>query len=264
MILGWGDDMRIFTCRDRYEDMMTCIYDAWEWALDNGHDNLILRKEPIEQFSLFDEYVHVEADEEKARKVTNSIRKKISDDAYISVYYAALSSEEDSLDTIYRFLNLGFKAGRYITHMLTNPIVMRMMEIRRKIGNESHSFIEFARFNSLDGKILVSHIEPKNNIISLMVNHFEDRMPSENFMIIDDTRALAVIHPKNENSYVRYLEPKELNALKKTEENRDCFEDMWVDFFHTIAIKERENYKCQRNHIPLWMRKHMIDYTKGL
>ena len=95
----YGDYMRIFTCKDKYEDMMTCIYDAWEWALKNGHDNLILRKEPIKQYSLFDEYVHIEGDEEKALKVTDSIRRKISDDAYISVYYATLSREEDALDT---------------------------------------------------------------------------------------------------------------------------------------------------------------------
>ena len=34
--------MRVFTCADRWEDMASCIYDAWEWALTGGHDRLRL------------------------------------------------------------------------------------------------------------------------------------------------------------------------------------------------------------------------------
>lgn len=30
--------MKVFTCKDRLEDIMTCIYDAWSEALQIGHD----------------------------------------------------------------------------------------------------------------------------------------------------------------------------------------------------------------------------------
>ena len=37
--------MKIFTCKDRLEDIMTCIYDAWSEALLIGHDqNLYFSK----------------------------------------------------------------------------------------------------------------------------------------------------------------------------------------------------------------------------
>ena len=36
--------------------------------------------------------------------------------------------------------------------------------------------------------------------------------------------------------------------------------DLWKDFFNTIGIKERENYQCQRNLMPLWYRKHMTEF----
>lgn len=254
--------MRIFTCKDRYEDMMTCIYDAWEWALKNGHDNLMLRKEPIEQMGLFDEYVHVDADVKKARKVTDSIKRKISEDAYVSVFYATLSIEEDALDAAYRFLNIGFKYGISVMNMLTDPYVMRMMELRRRVGNEAYSFKEIARFNSLDGKVYVSHIEPKNDVAYIVAEHFANRMPSENFMIIDDNRQLSVIHSGENEMYIRYLSNEEMSVLKQTEEKFDAYEDMWIDFFDTIAIKERENYECQRAHFPLWKRKHVVEFDR--
>ena len=80
--------MRIFTCKHQLEDMMTCIYDAWVYALRVGHDKVQLRTEPIVQATLFDEYVHVDADAEKTEKVLRSVRNKIGMQAYIDVYYA--------------------------------------------------------------------------------------------------------------------------------------------------------------------------------
>ena len=50
--------MKIYTCKDRLEDIMTCIYDAWSEALRIGHDQIQLKKEPILQQTMFDEYVH--------------------------------------------------------------------------------------------------------------------------------------------------------------------------------------------------------------
>ena len=38
-----------------------------------------------------------------------SIKHKISEEAYACVYYACLSSEQDALDTAYRFLIKGLR-----------------------------------------------------------------------------------------------------------------------------------------------------------
>lgn len=39
------NDMVIFTCKDRFDDMMTCIYEAWASHL--GHNNIKLRTEQL-------------------------------------------------------------------------------------------------------------------------------------------------------------------------------------------------------------------------
>ena len=80
---------------------MTCIYDAWVEALQVGHDQIQVKKEPIFQQTMFDEYIHVDGDAEKAETVIRSIRRDISDEAYMDVYYATLSAEEDALQAIY-------------------------------------------------------------------------------------------------------------------------------------------------------------------
>ena len=86
-----------------------------------------------------------------------------------------------------------------VLEQYSNPHVMRMLELRRKVGNESHHFNEFARFQSLDRKVYVSHLEPKSDVIMLVGRHFADRMPSEHWMIIDDNRKTDVRTSKRRN-----------------------------------------------------------------
>jgi len=250
--------MTIYTCSDDLTSMMTCIYDAW--AGRRGHDNVRLRREPIFQQDLFCEYIHVEGDEEKAEKVLRSVRNKISATACMYVMYAALSHEEDALDTIYRFLIVGFANGAGVLSMLSYPPVMRMMELQRNVKNEFHVMREFSRFTSIDGKVYVSHIEPKNDVLSLVAEHFQDRMPSEYFLIIDDNRRSAAVHPSNEDFYIRYLTQEEAETLAKTEQVGDEYTLLWHTFFETIGIRERANPECQRNLFPIWRRKHATEF----
>ncbi len=253
--------MKIYMCKDRLEDIMTCIYDAWSEALKTGHDNIQLKKEPVYQQTIFDEYIHIDGDKEKAQKVIRSIRRDISDEAYIDVYYAALSVEEDALQAIYNFLRVGFAYGGKVLNNYTNPYVMRILELRRRVGNESNHFREFVRFQSLNNQVYVSHLEPKSDIIMLVGQHFADRMPSEHWMIIDDNRKTACVHPKDGENYLRYLTDEEYDTLKKTEEYEDEYTGMWRTFFNAVAIKERENYICQRNLFPIWKRKHAVEFN---
>jgi len=189
--------MKIFTCKDRLKDIMTCIYDAWAEALKIGHSQIQLKKEPIFQQTMFDEYIHVNGDPSKAEKVIRSIRRNISEEAYLDVYYATLSAEEDALQAIYNFLRAGFAAGGSILRQYSNPHVIKLLEIRRRVSNEAHHFREFARFQSLDSQVYISHLEPRSDVIMLVGTHFSDRMPSEHWMIIDDNRKTACVHPKD-------------------------------------------------------------------
>lgn len=254
--------MFIFTCEDRFEDMMCCIYEAWKCALKNGHDNIVLRKEPVLQQTFFDEYIHVDYDPEKAQKVIRTIEDKLSNKGLYYIYYASLSHEEDALNTMYHFLVKGFKVGPGIFDCYAEPEVMRMFEIKRKVGNEAHFFREIARFTSMNDQVYVCHLEPKDNVIVLVANHFADRMPSEHFMIIDDKRCYGVVHPKDGENYIRYLTEGEMAILCQIENYEDTYTDLWRTFFKTIAIEERENPVCQRTMMPLWTRKHAVEFLK--
>ncbi len=251
--------MKIFTCDSTYEGKASCIYSAWECALEEGHENVRITREPVTQLDMFAEYVHVDADEEKAEKFTRSVRR-ISQLVYRNVFYALLSEQSDAVDAVYRYLILAFKAGRKVEHMLIRPEVMRIMELVRNVNNESCRFRELSRFTSVDRKVYVCHMEPKNDVSLLVAEHFADRMPSEYWVIVDDGRRTAVVHPADGDMYVRELTGEEFEALGRAEYEEDDYTDMWRTFFNAIAIEQRENYRCQMNHFPMWIRKHATEF----
>lgn len=250
--------MRIFTCFDQFEDMMTCIYDAWDSKL--GHKNIRLLTEPVGNLELFCDYLHVDADKRKTASVINSIQHKISFEAYQMVFRCAMSQVPDKLDVIYRFLLFGFTYGSKVVNMLQIPAVSAIFEVNRRVLNESHQFQEFLRFSLMQDGVLVSHIEPRSDILTFLAPQFEDRMPSENWMIIDDNRKTAVVHPANFEFYLTALSKEEFDRIKNLEDRSDPYVELWKGFFETVGIKERKNYKCQRNHIPLWCRKHVTEF----
>lgn len=250
--------MTYYTCKCKWEDMLTCIYDAW--SSKKGHQNIKLLLEPVEQYTLFDEYIHVEADLTKVSKLMDAVNLKISTYFYHAMMYTALAYESDVLDNIYRCMILGFAYGPGVLNMVQYRDIMRNQQIRTRLGKEINRFQEFLRFHQIENDFYVAHFEPKSRIVIALGPIFEDRMPSENWMIIDDVHKEAVIHPKDESFYIRQLSDDEYERLSETEKINDEFTDLWKAFFNTIAIEERRNEKCQRNLYPIWSRKHAVEF----
>ena len=126
--------MTVFTCNDDFESIMTCIYDAW--ASKRGHDNVKLLKGPVVQPDLFCEYIHVEPDAHKTEMVVRSIRNKISEEAYVHIFYASLSNALDALDTIYRF---SFVSCYISIITMSNPVIKLCIKKRRhSISSSTH------------------------------------------------------------------------------------------------------------------------------
>ena len=251
--------MTVFICEHNWEAMLSCIYDAWSSRL--GHQNIRLTTLAPEQYSLLDEYVTVTFDRGKAESVMDAINMKISSEVYSDIAFAAMSSEEDALDVIYRVLILGFAYGPNVLKMVGYKDVSRFFDIRRAVSNEVHHFIEFVRFHEIRNSLYVAHIEPKNHIVGALGGHFSDRMPSENWMIVDDVHKEAIVQPRDEDFYLKQLSDEEFSRLLLTEEENDGFTDLWKVFFDSIAVKERLNPKLQRNLFPLWKRKHAVEFN---
>ena len=108
--------MTYYTCEHTLEAMLSFIYDAW--CSKKGHQNIELLLEPIDQYTLFDEYIHVDADMRKVEKVIDAVCRKISPTFYRELVYTYMAYEKHTLDNIYRCMILGFAYGANALKMM--------------------------------------------------------------------------------------------------------------------------------------------------
>jgi len=242
-------------CDDSFDGIMTAVYDGWVLMKNGCRVNIHPGKDYAPTF--FSEFITIETDMDKAVRVAGSIRIKISIEAYMLVYRACMHYEECKADEVFEFLKIGYKVGGRITKMLSNPHVMKVMELSRKAANEAHLFKGFVRFDELKGGVLYSKIEPKCDVLSLISNHFAERFPEEDFIIYDGRRKKAIVH-KHSNDCIM-VEGQNMDQLTKDIQRNDEYRDMWKIFFDTIGIDARYNPKCQQNNLPKWYRKNMTE-----
>lgn len=247
----------IYLCEDTPDGIFTAIYDAWADRIPET--KLSIQVETMHEMQLFTDYVYVKTDLEKAVKVARSVKNKIGPLAYDMMYKASLSYETDKIDVIYHFLKLGFRFGAEVTDMHGEDSVCRIFELKRNVWNEAHSFREFLRFHDSEDGILIARINPKNQVLPIVADHFTDRFPEENFVILDETHKMGVFHEKRKDWYLAPLEQEILEKIWGTKESEE-YEQLWKRFFKTIAIRERSNYKCQRNMCAIRYRDFMIEF----
>jgi len=267
MRLDWSlskmKNKKIFICEDCIEGIFTAIYDAW--CSRYGHDNIRIQLQTCEgegsSMELFSEYITVEANEEKTRKVARSIQEKISEEAYDMVCHAALSGAEEKADNIYRFLILGFSMGSKVVDHLSNDVVMNIFNLNRNVSNEVHHFLGFLRFTESNGNILLAKISPKNDVLRLIAPHFSDRLGLENFIIYDEKRKTAIMHRSGLSWMYTIADNLNVDKFKEQSEQEEEFQLLWKTFFETIAINERKNAKLQRNNLPKRFRENMTEFN---
>ena len=249
--------MVVFLCGEETDAIWCGIYDAWMSRL--GHENV--RLEPCGwDRELFCDYRMVETSPGKAEKVTDSIRRKISEEVYEWTYKAALSQDRLRADKIYRFLIYAFHFGPKIMNMLHIPAVYDLFSMNRNIQNEYDHLRGFVRFSRMKEGILLGKIGPKNDMTVLLAPHFADRLPDENWILYDCGRSKAAVHQGGMGWVMVNAASEEWQARLNRATDEAEYEDLWRIFQKTIAIRERTNLKCQMTMLPLRFRPYMLEF----
>ena len=250
--------MTVFICGWEVEEIWCGIYDAW--MSRPGHKNVRLEP-PGRDRELFCEYREVIAEPEKAEKVVKSIRQKLSEDLYETVYRAALSEDRDRADKIYRFLIYAFAIGVGVVDQLQIPAVYEVFRMVRYLGREYTHIIEFARFSQMEEGILYGRIKPRNDILSLVAVHFADRLSGENWILYDCGRKKAAVHQADSGWVIVRADSSWWQERLNQQTDEARYEDLWRAFHTAIAIEQRRNLKCQQNMLPLRFRPYMTEFA---
>lgn len=242
--------MIVYTYDGSFEGFLTCIYEAyynkWPYSVSTK-DSYIL--------NLLEEEIYIETNTIKSSKVKDAIINKLSNLTLKTIYTVFLSCEKDKDKKLLIYIGLLFKVGISINNYKQNSTVIYVDKIYKRVESEAHRFTGFIRFKDIGG-CLYSKIEPDNNILELIANHFIDRFSSEKFIIHDGIRNRALVHNGRINHIVEDFSVNELVC------KNDDYEELWKTYFKSTNIKERKNLAHQRGMMPRRYWKNMIEVEK--
>lgn len=253
-----------------FEGLLTCIYHHYYTDQAAG----IFPREEY-QPSMLNGFLEVETEEEKAARVYEAIERKISDYALRMVYRAFLSDMPGKEYAILRYVVLGFRTGPSVGSLHARTEVHALEDLVRKVGNERERMLQFVRFEVMEAagaaedtpavQILYARIEPTCDVLAMIAHHFAERFSHDPLIIHDIGRNKAVFAYERD-WYVTDFDGTHLpdgTAILQSEDERS-YQELWRTYFDHIAIKERINPRCQKNHMPVRYWKHLTEVNAAI
>lgn len=255
---------KILICEDSPEGVFTAIYEVYERQLQRAQVRIQTGED--ENYRLFAEYIQIYTHVGKAIKVMRTLQQKFGEETYGALWMALATDDTEKAQAVFQTVKWGLEACRRgqanrIMDHLTDPNVRKVMELSRQTGNELCRMREFLRFQELEKGFLFAKIAPRDNVLAMLTPHFADRLPGENFVIYDEKRDLAAVHPAFGEWYLLNAASEMTEGAdgEKTEKEKE-YEALFQHFCDKISINERKNLKLQRNMLPLRYREYMTEF----
>lgn len=234
-----------------FDGLLTAIYETY---YRKEMPQKILYEEDFQENLLVDK-IHIDTDIEKSQKVYDSIKTKISSRALKNIFYTYLSEEEDSGTWIYQYLRLGWKVGRKVDLNMADDRVLRIYKTRRRVEREMHLLLGLLRFRRLESNIYYAPVEPQFNSVGLLAPHFEERLADQNWIIHDVKRGIGAVYNKEE-WIIRDIDIKQ---GVKYGDNELAYQELWKEYFKSIAIRNRINPKLQKRNMPMRYWRFLVE-----
>ena len=189
----------------------------------------------------------------KARRVEKSICDKLSQNFLNSIRTCFLSCDKNKDIVIVHTVYKALKQGEEILNSLDEH-AFYMNKLVKQVLNERHRYLGVLRFKEVKDGTMFSTIEPKNNVLPILLSHFINRMKREKFAIYDKKRKIIAYYDtkKVEIFFVKSLE------IEWSDEEIE-YSELWKTFHKSISMKERENKKLQQSNLPKYYWKHLIE-----
>lgn len=258
--------MYTYICENSIDGFLTGIYTAY--ADRHPLRDIHLSVGEGMTLSLFTQYIEVTPDPVKAAKVANTLKSRFGQDFYETIYQAAMSgdvpgkSTMDKADAIFETIALALSSGDGTSTLLSlgEPCVYRVFELCRATGREAMHLLGFVRFQELENGILFSEIHPKHHVLPILGDHFSDRLPEENFMIYDENRRLALLHPAKQHYFLADVKDLNMDMIRRFSADETHFEQLWITFFRNITIEARKNPHLQSQMIPKRFQQDAVEF----
>ncbi|MDN3547948.1 TIGR03915 family putative DNA repair protein [Mucilaginibacter aquaedulcis] len=241
-----------------FEGLLTAIFEIYELKL--FHVKLI--KGEWRSGALFEEVLQIVTDENRAARVLEGLRKKLSAAGIQRLYIAHMAEMEHEESTLIGFIRYVFDSDQNIEEDYGNKYVMRLSEIIKMIRRERHRMEAFVRFQKLKDEIFYSAIEPDFNVLPLLIKHFKNRYADQKWIIYDIKRSYGIYYDLHDTQYISldFSETnKPGNVIAAFSEDEGIYQHLWKNYFNSVNITSRKNTRLHLRHIPKRYWRHLTE-----
>lgn len=231
-----------------FDGLLTTIFEAYK-----NRKKVIRIVAETEQLTLGTDDIHIITDYFIARRVEKTICDKLSENFFEGVRLCFLSCENNKdtviAYTVYKALDSDEKIINSVDEhaFLMNKFVKRVLR-------ERHIYIGVLRFREMKDGALFSKIEPKNNVLPILLSHFQKRLGKEKFAVFDKKREMMAYY-NSEKFELFFMKSPEVEWSNEEEE----YSSLWSTFHKSISIKERKNKKLQQSNLPKYYWKYLVE-----
>ena len=243
------------------DGVLTAVFDAY--ALRQQPEELVGEGSVL---PLFCEEVHsVQTADDKAQRVWRGLEKKLSKEALRMLTVAWLSESEELYTPMFHYIYKVFKGTN--ERNFSDPDVLYVTNTARRVAHEQLRMKQFMRFQKAKDGTYLGVVSPDNDVLPLVIGHFQDRFNDQPFLIFDARRKYGYYYDKTAVTRVTFEDettiPFSLDDGKLNDdllsENDQLFQDLWRTYFKAICIRERMNPRKQLNDMPRRYWKYMTE-----
>ena len=243
------------------DGVLTAVFDAY--ALRQQPEELVGEGSVL---PLFCEEVHsVQTADDKAQRVWRGLEKKLSKEALRMLTVAWLSESEELYTPMFHYIYKVFKGTN--ERNFSDADVLYVTNTARRVAHEQLRMKQFMRFQKAKDGTYLGVVSPDNDVLPLVIGHFQDRFNDQPFLIFDARRKYGYYYDKTAVTRVTFEDettiPFSLDDGKLNDdllsENDQLFQDLWRTYFKAICIRERMNPRKQLNDMPRRYWKYMTE-----
>ena len=256
--------------------MITYLYDGTfpglftaihYWLHNGGWDDDIAAESRFEP-DLFAEPQIVPTDSGLAIDLLTNLTDTLTKPILRDIFFCFLSELPGIEKAIAQWIQKSLQHGPGFTQNLADETVRTIRKTSDRVSYEIHRFHGFVRFRKMSDGLYYAPIEPDYNIVEQLAPHFSARFADQPWFIHDLRRHKGLYYNTMDCRVVAGVEARPEAVLKLGELNFEpgvfetcepLYQELWNEYFKGIAIKERENQRLQRQHMPRRYWKHMIE-----
>lgn len=236
-----------------FEGLLTSIFDFYDLKPAAG---AVLVWDKYYQPAILDESHIVIADEAKAKRVWDGMKKKLSPEWLQKFYKVHLAEDAQTFNDLFNFARYIFDNPQGAENNFGNPHVIAITKMERSVSRERHRMKAFIRFQKTADGIYYCPIEPDYNVLPLVAKFFKDRYADQPWIIYDVKRKYGLYYDLHRVEEITYDFVSNIDTSKVVlptemiDDKEELASMLWKDYFNSTNIPARKNMKLHIRHVP--------------